>query len=213
MMSKTKELIGRAEKMETNFAPNEIIKIENCDGVVCISKYSFESHKAEKIQTICTLDDIEVDIVIDECEKRDWMYTLSLPEHKGVISLKVTSEELSLIVKALSNHGDYIAKQNGYKYAEKYMTLKHKLNSNSTIIDAIYVSEWNNGFELRSKCKVNIDTHEIFNIHTYTDIVDDEGNELRNLNKEYVIVNGKKFCAGRYDADTENWNPNTDYWY
>lgn len=81
------------------------------------------------------------------------------------------------------------------------------------IKDATFISVWDGGFELISDCKVNTETREIFDITTYEDAVDDDGYELEVLDREYVIVDGEEFCAGNVEQETENWNPDTDYWY
>jgi hypothetical protein len=81
------------------------------------------------------------------------------------------------------------------------------------IKDATFVSVWDGGFELVSDCKVNTETHEIFDIEKVDNPVDDDGDELEILDREYVIVDGEEFCAGSAYSETEGWNPDRDYWY
>ena len=69
--------------------------------------------------------------------------------------------------------------------------------------DATFISVWDGGFELLSSCKVNTETREVFNI-----AVDDDGDELENLIREYIIVNGTEYCVESADSKTDK-----DYWY
>lgn len=78
------------------------------------------------------------------------------------------------------------------------------------IKNAQYVSVWNGGFELVSTCKINTQTHEIFDIQTLADTVDDDGDELDILDEEYVIIDGQKFPARNTDDDPKS---EFDYWY
>lgn len=86
-------------------------------------------------------------------------------------------------------------------------------SKNGCIRDAKFVSVWNDGFHLETDCKVNVLTHEIFDIQKIENAVDDEGDELEMLHRQYVIVDGKEYCAGSAYSETVGWNPDTDYWY
>lgn len=74
--------------------------------------------------------------------------------------------------------------------------------------NATFISVWDGGFELLSSCKVNTETREVFNIEQFEDAVDDDGDELENLIREYIIVNGTEYCVESADSKTDK-----DYWY
>lgn len=74
--------------------------------------------------------------------------------------------------------------------------------------DATFISVWDGGFELLSSCKVNTETREVFNIEQFEDAVDDDGDELENLIREYIIVNGTDTVLKVLIL-----KQNKDYWY
>lgn len=69
------------------------------------------------------------------------------------------------------------------------------------IIDATYTSVWDGGIEVTSKCKVNTEKKEVFDI----EIVDVNGLEV--LEKEYLAIDGKEYSVS-WDRDE-----NTEYHY
>ena len=73
------------------------------------------------------------------------------------------------------------------------------------IRNAVIVSVWDGGYEIATKCKVNLDTKEIFDIEIYQGDV--ECYEV--LNDEYVIISGKKYKASPAWAS----DPLTGFWY
>ena len=56
------------------------------------------------------------------------------------------------------------------------------------IINAIYCTEWDDGFILKQACKINTKTKEVFDIKYDFETL----NTLENLQGEWVIVNGVK---------------------
>ena len=56
--------------------------------------------------------------------------------------------------------------------------------------------------------QICIETREVFNIEQFEDAVDDDGDELENLIREYIIVNGTEYCVESADSKTDK-----DYWY
>lgn len=73
------------------------------------------------------------------------------------------------------------------------------------IRSAIFVSVWDDGFEIETNCKVNTETKEITDIEV-VDGVDEDGEELEILVEEYIIIGEEKFSAGRRYSGA-------DYWY
>lgn len=61
------------------------------------------------------------------------------------------------------------------------------------IKNATYVSVWD-GFDVETSCKVNMETHEIFDI----EVSDFDADHLETLTEEYVLIDGKD-----YDVVTE----------
>lgn len=88
-----------------------------------------------------------------------------------------------------------------------------KVSKEDVVKEATFTSVWNGGYEITTSCKVNTVTREIFDIEIAGDLVDDEGDELEILDREYVTVDGIEYCAGSVYSETEGWNQNKDYWY
>ena len=76
------------------------------------------------------------------------------------------------------------------------------------IKNATFTSVWDDGYEVTTNCKVNMETKEVFDIEI-KDIIDIP-EELDNLNDEYITIDGKDFDvlnADEYEIKDE------DFWY
>lgn len=82
----------------------------------------------------------------------------------------------------------------------------------NVIKKATFTSVWD-GYEITTPCKVNTVTREIFDIEKIDAPVDDDGDELENLDREYITVDGVEYCARNAYFETEEWAPDEDYWY
>lgn len=60
---------------------------------------------------------------------------------------------------------------------------------NENVKNATYVSVWDGGIELKSKCKVNMDTNMISNIHPI------HSTNVEVLEAEYVEIDGTRYPA------------------
>lgn len=76
------------------------------------------------------------------------------------------------------------------------------------IKDAMFVSVWDYGFEVKTDCKVNTDTNEVFDIET----VDVDEFDLEILDKQYIVIDGNEYdvyittgCIPDELADDEYW--------
>lgn len=76
-------------------------------------------------------------------------------------------------------------------------------DEDTRIVDAIFVSVWDDGHKIESNCKVNLDSQEIFDIEPVN--VDDL--DLQVLRCEQVVINGIIYPAARDSIK------NTGYWY
>lgn len=77
------------------------------------------------------------------------------------------------------------------------------------IKNATFVSVWDDGIEIKTNCKVNTETHEIFDIEeAYAD-------GLEIVNKEYVTIDGMDYNA--VSAEYANLYPeeidDETYWH
>jgi hypothetical protein len=61
--------------------------------------------------------------------------------------------------------------------------------SKKRIVLGRYVSVGGNGTEVSANCKVNLKTHEVFDIEDYENLI----GRLKNIEDEYVIVDGITF--------------------
>lgn len=56
------------------------------------------------------------------------------------------------------------------------------------IQNAIYLTEWDDGFVLKQPCKVNMETHEVFDIEYDFKTLD----TLETLQNEWIVINDIK---------------------
>lgn len=61
------------------------------------------------------------------------------------------------------------------------------------IKNATFISVWDNGYEVITNCKVNMETKEIFDIETVDVDVD-------ILEEEYVTIDDKKYSVSEIDG-------------
>ena len=71
------------------------------------------------------------------------------------------------------------------------------------IIQAIFTSVWDGGYEIKTACNVNTETKEVFNI-----VIADVGELVETLDKEYVTFNGEDHAVYERDEAGED-----DYWH
>ena len=71
------------------------------------------------------------------------------------------------------------------------------------IKNAIFTSVWNGGYEVKTNCKVDMETREVFDIEMRE--VDES---LEHLDNEYITIDGKDFDVFSVD-EVEDAN----FWY
>ena len=71
------------------------------------------------------------------------------------------------------------------------------------IKDAKFTSVWDGGYKITTKCKVNMETKEVFDIEVSEDIAD----LVDDLNYEYVTIDGENHFV------SYNGEEDTTYWY
>lgn len=76
------------------------------------------------------------------------------------------------------------------------------------IKNATFTSVWDGGYEVTTNCKVNMETHEVFDIET-AEV--DEGLEI--LENEYITIDGEDYAVYSAYTDDEDWDEETCYWY
>lgn len=75
------------------------------------------------------------------------------------------------------------------------------------IRNAYFTSVWDDGYEITSNCKVNLETKEVFDI----ELIDDENLEDCDiLEHEYITIDGEDFDVFNKD---EYEIEKGDYWY
>lgn len=79
------------------------------------------------------------------------------------------------------------------------------------IKDAMFTSVWDGGFEITTKCKVNTETKEIFDI----EVSESNADMVEHLDEEYVTIDGTDYRA--VTAEYANLYPeemdDETYWY
>lgn len=77
------------------------------------------------------------------------------------------------------------------------------------IKEAVFVSVWDEHSrqkqEIKSRCKVDFDTKEVFDIET----VNTDELDLEILSREYIIIDGNEYPVLQADERTNN----TEYWH
>lgn len=72
--------------------------------------------------------------------------------------------------------------------------------------NATFTSVWDGGYEITTNCKVNMETHEIFDIEKAE--VDES---LEHLDNEYITLDGVNYAA--LNANEEDDIDKSDFWY
>lgn len=75
------------------------------------------------------------------------------------------------------------------------------------IKNATFTSVWDDGYEVTTNCKVNMETREVFDIEVNND---NKIEGLNNLNYEYITIDGKEFDVLNKDLNDVGV---TDFWY
>ena len=78
------------------------------------------------------------------------------------------------------------------------------------IIDGTFTSVWSNEGEVETRCKVNTETKEVFDIEQASGDID-----YGILEYEYVTLStdGKNYPVYSAYTDDEDWDEETCYWY
>ena len=74
------------------------------------------------------------------------------------------------------------------------------------IKNATFTSVWDGGYEATTNCKVDMETHEIFDIEMAE--VDES---LEHLDNEYITLDGVDYAA--LNANEEDDIDKSDFWY
>ena len=74
------------------------------------------------------------------------------------------------------------------------------------IKNATFTSVWDGGYEVTTNCKVNTETHEIFDIEMAE--VDES---LEHLDNEYITLDGVDYAV--LNANEEDDIDKSDFWY
>ena len=76
------------------------------------------------------------------------------------------------------------------------------------IKNATFTSVWDDGYEVTTNCKVDMETREVFDIEVNDNTEDIES--LNGLDREYITVDGEEFDvlnADEYEIE------DGDFWY
>ena len=78
----------------------------------------------------------------------------------------------------------------------------------SFIVNATFTSAWEAAGTVTTKCKVNMRTHEVFDIEPAGIDIDDD-----LLLGEWVTIDGTDYLCDSAESDTEGWQEDVDFWY
>lgn len=74
------------------------------------------------------------------------------------------------------------------------------------IKNATFTSVWDGGYKVTTNCKVNMETHEVFDVEIAMIKTD-----LEHLDYEYITLDGKDYAV--LDANEEDDIDKSDFWY
>lgn len=78
---------------------------------------------------------------------------------------------------------------------------RNKMLKELGIIDVLYVSVWNGGYEIKTKAKYDVKTKEVFDIES-VEAIDEDGDEVETLDEEYIILpNGEELSVIEVNGD------------
>ena len=88
-----------------------------------------------------------------------------------------------------------------------WITIKEGFKMFNIIENATFVSIWDGGYSVETKCSVNLETKEVFDIEMLSG---DELEEmdLETLDEQYIIINDNKYLV--YEKDEAEVG---DFWY
>ena len=69
------------------------------------------------------------------------------------------------------------------------------------IKNATFTSVWDGGFEVTTKCKVNMKTKKVFDI----EVSEGTADLVNQLDYEYVTIDEKEYSVSNDKEDTEYW--------
>ena len=73
---KVAQLLLRAEELESHISSDEEIEIDLLNGNIWISKYSEAKGTWDGIEKFCKEYEIDLDLLMEQCNKRHWDYVL-----------------------------------------------------------------------------------------------------------------------------------------
>lgn len=71
------------------------------------------------------------------------------------------------------------------------------------IKNGTFTSVWDGSYEITTKCKINMETKEVFDI----EVSEDTADLVNDLNYEYVTIDGENYFV------SYNGEEDTEYWY
>ena len=77
----------------------------------------------------------------------------------------------------------------------------------SVIKNGLFTSVWDGGFEITTKCKVNTETREIFDI----EVSESTADAVNELDEEYVTIDGVDYSVANHDDIDED--DEETFWY
>lgn len=77
----------------------------------------------------------------------------------------------------------------------------------SVVKNGLFTSVWDGGFEITTKCKVNTETKEIFDI----EVSESTADAVNELDEEYVTIDGVDYSAANHDDIDED--DKKTFWY
>ena len=75
------------------------------------------------------------------------------------------------------------------------------------IKNGTFTSVWDGGYEVTTNCKINMETHEVFDVEIAE--VDDS---LEQLDYEYITLDGEKHIVYNAEDGTDGLEE-ADFWY
>lgn len=177
-----------------------------------ISRLCYELYKLDWKRSHMITTEIEMDFLKDyyeglaDHEDTEYTYEDYLEEFGYNGELYVCFEEF-LETEYLED--DYMTRllNNVELSAMYYDDISKQVAGGSVVKSATFTSVWDGGYEVSSNCKVNMETHEVFDI----EISSDGQGFIEMLDYEYITVDGKDYSV--FDTSEYNDISPSDFWY
>lgn len=177
-------------------------------GIALLAKDNSEGLNRNEINGLLSLMEGDSYYPIELCDKNSEFVAMGFITSKAAKSMKCSYRGLHSFVSEILN--GVKDKSNDCRYNFKgidvwmcfdSLNLETRKGYDVMIKEALFTSVWDDGIEVTAKCKVNVETKEVY------DIEQSEVSGLEILQEEYITIDGVDYSVSQDGED------DTEYWY